>query len=156
MNASAAPASGELVTGTGYTFRLPEGWHHGGSSVVLTNERDPTVDVTVDGPSGDGVLILTVTIGPPSAATGTATTPSSSYVQQFAVHSDEPYVLAGRPARAITASYSVGAQRLVVRDIQCVHNGLELIVSFTTEGSDPGPGLEAFDEILASWTWTTA
>ena len=153
---SASPASGELVTGTGYTFRLPAGWPPDRSPVSVVGAGTGSIpDLTVTGPPKPGVVtdILTVTLELWTTDDEHASDPSPGLVDGLVLHSDDPFVLDGLAARALTFSYSVGAQRLVSRQITCVHDEVRLTVGFTTDGLDAGPGLHAFDEILASWSW---
>ena len=152
-SASVAPAEGVQVTGTGYTFRLPVDWGPNRSSVLAPGSGGgPAPEVVVAQP-GDGDTLM-VSVEPASTVDEHPSSPSPGVVDQEALLSDDPFTLAGEAGRAVTVSYSVGATRLVSREITCVHNGFRYTVDITTDGLDAGPGLAAFDAILASWAWT--
>jgi len=106
----------------------------------------------VAGPGG--LDIVMVTLEPASTVDEHPSSPSPGVVEQLALQSDDPFTLAGEAGRALTYSYSVGATRLLSRQVTCIHNGLRYTVGITTDGSDAGPGLGDFDAILASWAWT--
>lgn len=152
---SVAPATGVLITGTGYTFHAPSGWTLPTSSVQADSYA---ISAT---PNMGGLYdTINVLIQPTNHDSFNAEEQHGvEYLQQVvgatAIQVRPRVEIAGAEAVHIS---SLQTQRGIVRrDEQYLvtHDGTDLTITFNFDEAEPQPDRETLAEaVLASWTWT--
>jgi hypothetical protein len=150
----AAPATGELISGDGYSYHVPEGWGLPPEDVA-SGADTLALDLTDDDGFSDNVNVLlspagSITpdqveeAGPPelenSGATEVEVRPRLS--------------VAGEESAHITALFSQGGATYRIDQYYPTHDGQTYVVTFSFSETLPQADREALAEsVLASWAW---
>jgi hypothetical protein len=152
---SVEPATGELVTGTGYSVHAPEGW-------TAPPEAASKADIFVAGKVADAdgfVDTINVLLGPATGMTLAETEKSGAAHLVQAFNATKVKV---RPRVAIAGSESAHLSLHLINNgfsgwaeqYLLTHAGTVYTISFTFRETVPREDREALAEsVLATWTW---
>lgn len=150
-------AAGQTVRGTGYSIRLPAGW-----SDITAEQRKTSsekFDLALAGPETQGAtanLIVVVHSSLEFTLTDWLAEGREGIVQRFSgrlVGPVERLSLAGTPAMALEYTYKP-AGPLHGRFVACLRSGTIYLVYFAAHPQAFATDRAAFDQILASWSWS--
>ena len=153
----AAPATGELITGDGYTYNVPEGWGLPQQDIPGFDPDSLALDLedTADGFT-DNVNVL---LSPAGSIT-------SDQVEEAGVSELEgagaegvearPRVsIAGEESAHLTALFTQGGQSYLIDQYYPTHDGQTYVVTFSfSETVSQGDREALAESVLASWTWS--
>lgn len=150
----AAPATGELITGDGYSYNVPDGWGLPPQDVGSGSDTI-ALDLTDDDGFSDNVNVLLSPAG----------TITSDQVEEVGVDELEgagatgvevrPRVgVAGEESAHLTATFTQSGATYQIDQYYPTHDGQTYVVTFSFSETVSQADREALAEsVLASWTW---
>lgn len=151
----AAAATGELISGTGYTFNVPEDWGTPDQTPAGYNPDAFAVDLDDNDGFTDNVNVI---ISP--AGTITADQVEDLGVSELEDAGAEnvetrPRVdVAGEESAHLTAQFSQSGSTYQIDQYYPTHDGQTYVVTFSFSTDVPeGDREELAESVLASWTW---
>jgi len=150
---SADPATGELITGTGYSFNAPEGWGVPADA--------PSADAFVVAPAdADGFYnTVNVLFGPTNGdSPDTVETMGTAYLESIGatdIQVRPRIAIAGTETVHFSAGRSSNGASYWSEQYIVATNGLDYTVTFVFNPAMPQADREALAEsVFASWAWT--
>jgi hypothetical protein len=153
-DSGAAPATGELISGDGYSYNVPDGWGLPPSE-VSTGADTLAVDLTDDDGFSDNVNVLLSPAGEISSDQVESAGPPELEGSGASNVEVRPRVgIAGEESAHLTALFGSGAVSYQIDQYYPTHDGQTYVVTFSFSEDVPEADREALaDSVLASWTW---
>lgn len=149
-------ASGELITGTGYTFNAPDGW---GVPEQQTPGFDPDSLAANLDDDDDFVDNVNVLLSPAGEVTPDQV--EDMGVQELEavgatdIEVNDRTTVAGNESAHLSATMSMGEREYVVDQFYASNAGQTYVVTFSFSPSiSDGERSEAVESALSTWTWT--
>jgi hypothetical protein len=153
---SVEPATGELITGTGYTFNAPEGW-------AVPPNADPRPDVVVvDGVADSVGFVNNVNVLLSPAAVGELTPDQVEALGGAELEGSgganvqvQPRVtFAGAESAHFSAEFTSSGVTYLIEQYYATDAGQTYIITFSFGETEPQGDREAIAEsVLVTWTW---
>ncbi|MFV0375402.1 hypothetical protein [Microbacterium sp.] len=148
-------ATGELVTGDGYTFNAPEGW---GVPDQEVPGFTPDVMIANLGDTDGFADNMNVVLSPAGEVTVEQAEQSVVSELEAAGYADvevnDRATIGGDESAHITAALSQGTTSMVMDQFYVSHSGQTYVVTFSTNDSTPADDRAAvYEPVLASWAW---
>ena len=150
---AAESASGTTITGTGYTFSVPEGW--------AEPEQDLTggqADALVMQSSGDGASNITVVLSPTMLTPTDVETQGAAGLEGFGatnVETKDRVQIGGSESAHLTATLAQGGIEAIVDQYYATQGDQTYVITFTTTSDTAEADRQALsDTVLSSWTWS--
>ena len=150
----AVPATGELISGDGYSYNVPDGWGLPPTD-VNTGADTLAVDLTDDDGFSDNVNVLLSPAGEISSDQVESAGPPELEGSGASNVEVRPRVgIAGEESAHLTALFSSGGVTYQIDQYYPTHDGQTYVVTFSFSEDVPETDREALaDSVLASWTW---
>jgi predicted small secreted protein len=153
---SAAPATGEAVTGDGYEYSLPDGWTTTDDPSLVGQADTLAYDATDTDDFSDNINVL---LSPAGEVTPDQV--ETQGLQEFTnggstdVAVDERLMIAGSEAAHLSGPLSAGGASYFLEQYYPSHDGQTYVVTFSFSDTLSDADRDAVtDAVLASWTWS--
>lgn len=153
---SVAPATGEAITGDGFTVNIPDGW--GSPSGAALSSAGTIYVVDLEDPS-EMPANLTVIPSPAGELTPEqieeAATPELEAVGATEIQILDRVTVAGKEAAHINAALALGETGFQMHQFALANAGATQLVSFTfSEDMSEADRAAVYEPVLASWQWS--
>ena len=150
----AAPATGELISGDGYTYNVPEGW--GPPPQDVSSGADTlALDLTDDDGFSDNVNVLLSPAGSITAdQVEQAGPPELEDSGATDVEVRPRLAIAGEESAHLSALFTQGGATYQIDQYYPTHDGQTYVVTFSfSQTVSQGDREDLAESVLASWAW---